>query len=44
VTRVDWDEEDGVLVRDLRLRDFEVAFAFVGMIVAWSAPTAPPHA
>ncbi|HEY4097892.1 MAG TPA: 4a-hydroxytetrahydrobiopterin dehydratase [Baekduia sp.] len=37
MTRVDWHEEDGVLVRDLRFRDFEAAFAFVGMIARGAA-------
>jgi pterin-4a-carbinolamine dehydratase len=32
MTGADWRQEDGGLVRDLRFRDFDQAFRFVGMV------------
>ncbi|MCW3020687.1 MAG: 4a-hydroxytetrahydrobiopterin dehydratase [Conexibacter sp.] len=32
MTGADWRQEDGALVRDLRFRDFDSAFRFVGSI------------
>jgi pterin-4a-carbinolamine dehydratase len=32
MTQADWRQEDGALVRDLRFRDFDAAFRFVGLV------------